>query len=616
MTNFARAVLGTLLVLVTTAPLVAQPDELHLDVALNGVQYSANIGGTAGFDADMRAAFEAMLARHDARIEAAPWDIALRAARCRAIADSTYTFEYVEWVDELFDRYDECVAALEAAWPDHPEIVLLKLMNLSYEQQSEFAQPYIARLEQARWTSGQRARLYSMLAAAADYLGDGNAGMYAARALNADVNANTRLIYALSFDISSDADAVRQALLSPVERIDDQGLWQLASRMLLLSELGEGDAVVEIHDRLRDAEIFYNRRDAAAALIGVGEIERARAELAQYEEFEPWPTLDEFERFNFEYRHGTTEQALAAYNVWRDAGWSEDFLGVNRVALQFRDFSLSWQPRDWLFIAGFLLACAAVALVAALPVWLVQYRGLLVRSHSNRPYPSGGWQLRHAWMAMTVIGIGSVVALYFLAPIMLFSMDEEAVAMGSTDAQLALMALVESMLTLVFLLPLARFAAGVQSHIWVERWTLTKALMIGAAVAVVLRVPFFVMVGVLPELDVTNFTDDVLMQTMSALRETYGAAVAYWLVVLLAPVVEEFVFRGVLLEAFSRHIRPLAANALQALLFAAAHMSLTQLPLLFIVGFSAGVLARRSGGLAAPMAMHAVFNLVLAIYLL
>ena len=587
---------------------------LHLDIALNGVPQAYDVGEFSQVDANLQIALDSMLDRIDLQIADVPWDVALRAARCRAILDFAYSFEYSEWVDDVYKKYDECLSELGQLFPEHAEVVLLRFQGMAYQEQIEAAAPYVDELDRLRWTAGQKARFYTLLATAADYLGDVNAGIYAARALNADANAGTRLIFATNASVNGDNDGVRQALVSPVERIDEDDLWSLANRLPLLSEIGEHDAVLEIYDHLRDSETYYAHREAADALIAAGEIELAREELAQYEEFDPWADLDEFERFSFEYRHGSPAQALTAYNEWRDLGWTGDFLGINRIAVQFRDFTLPWQARDWLFIGGFLITASLLALSAALPISFVHYRGLIVRARSNTPYPGGLWQLRHAWQATFLFGMSSVIALYFSGPALLTSASEEFLFLEMAGEQLANVAMIESVLTIVLLMPLARLASRDRQSIWRENWSLPKALLIGMAVALVLRIPFFVFTEFLSATDISEFTDSALMQMLTALRDTYGTATAYWMVVLLAPVVEEFVFRGVLLKSFSKHISATGANAFQALLFALAHMEAQQIPYLFVVGFVAGVLAKRSGGLAAPIAMHAVFNLILAIY--
>ena len=110
--------------------------------------------------------------------------------------------------------------------------------------------------------------------------------------------------------------------------------------------------------------------------------------------------------------------------------------------------------------------------------------------------------------------------------------------------------------------------------------------------------------------------DDALWQTIRAVRDQYGILTALWIVAVAAPVVEEFVFRGILLRSFAAHIRPGWANVVQAALFSAMHMNLKAAVLLFVLGLVLGTLARRSGSLLAPILMHAAFNLIAALILL
>jgi membrane protease YdiL (CAAX protease family) len=93
---------------------------------------------------------------------------------------------------------------------------------------------------------------------------------------------------------------------------------------------------------------------------------------------------------------------------------------------------------------------------------------------------------------------------------------------------------------------------------------------------------------------------------------------ALWMV-LVAPVLEEIVFRAGLQEELLRNVRlraamgALSANVLTALAFAAAHVALqpgllaglTVVPALFI-----GALYQRQRRLAPCIALHALFNVI------
>ena len=83
------------------------------------------------------------------------------------------------------------------------------------------------------------------------------------------------------------------------------------------------------------------------------------------------------------------------------------------------------------------------------------------------------------------------------------------------------------------------------------------------------------------------------------------------------PIAEEFLFRGVLLGWLDRlaigrareSTRLLAANVLVSIVFAAMHGPVWPSPVpIFFLSIGLGVLYQRTGGLIAPIALHATFN--------
>jgi membrane protease YdiL (CAAX protease family) len=132
----------------------------------------------------------------------------------------------------------------------------------------------------------------------------------------------------------------------------------------------------------------------------------------------------------------------------------------------------------------------------------------------------------------------------------------------------------------------------------------------GVGAALVFRLPLLVMMLSGFDRDSALRIDNAMWQTLIEVDNLYGPTAAIWVLSFAAPVGEELVFRGLLLRACLRHVSFPVANGLQALLFAAMHFDLAAMPFLFAFGLAAGWLARRSGGLLAPMVMHGVLNLV------
>jgi membrane protease YdiL (CAAX protease family) len=108
-------------------------------------------------------------------------------------------------------------------------------------------------------------------------------------------------------------------------------------------------------------------------------------------------------------------------------------------------------------------------------------------------------------------------------------------------------------------------------------------------------------------------------QVVDDLEKASGAKLAVFAViaVIVAPVCEELLFRGLLLQALRRRISPEGAVIVQALAFALAHPMLSPtvgdlavVPALFLLGAISGVVAVRRGDLSRSIMLHVGFNLL------
>lgn len=80
--------------------------------------------------------------------------------------------------------------------------------------------------------------------------------------------------------------------------------------------------------------------------------------------------------------------------------------------------------------------------------------------------------------------------------------------------------------------------------------------------------------------------------------------------VILPPVVEETIFRGLILQYLGRAgARFVVANLIQAVLFGMFHMNFVQGIYTALLGFLLGWLAYRYDSILVPMLLHAIFNL-------
>jgi uncharacterized protein len=75
-----------------------------------------------------------------------------------------------------------------------------------------------------------------------------------------------------------------------------------------------------------------------------------------------------------------------------------------------------------------------------------------------------------------------------------------------------------------------------------------------------------------------------------------------------APIFEEIMFRGFLLPSLTRYMSPSAAIVLSSLIFAIAHLSLSEVLPLMVLGMILGFVYTRSRNLLSPILLHSLWN--------
>ncbi|MEC4818439.1 MAG: CPBP family glutamic-type intramembrane protease [Scytonema sp. PMC 1069.18] len=99
-----------------------------------------------------------------------------------------------------------------------------------------------------------------------------------------------------------------------------------------------------------------------------------------------------------------------------------------------------------------------------------------------------------------------------------------------------------------------------------------------------------------------------LLQLALESRDTVALAIFFSTAGIAAPVFEEVLFRGFLLPSLTRYVPVWGAIALSSFLFAAAHLSLSEILPLFSLGMILGFVYTRSRNLLAPMLLHSLWN--------
>ncbi len=148
---------------------------------------------------------------------------------------------------------------------------------------------------------------------------------------------------------------------------------------------------------------------------------------------------------------------------------------------------------------------------------------------------------------------------------------------------------------------------------WADTW--------GVGAGLVLQVVVAVVVGSLIQVfGPDDPPQQAVAEVTGGANQFVEIAVLLILLVVVAPVVEEIVYRGVLLSRLRRSMGPWPSILASAALFAAVHLAdpaaLFAVPGLFVIGAVLGWLAMRSGDIGLPIAVHAGVNLTGALALI
>jgi uncharacterized protein len=91
-------------------------------------------------------------------------------------------------------------------------------------------------------------------------------------------------------------------------------------------------------------------------------------------------------------------------------------------------------------------------------------------------------------------------------------------------------------------------------------------------------------------------------------QDSLALGIFFFTAAIAAPLFEEFLFRGFLLPSLTRYLPVWGAIVLSSFLFAAAHLSLSEIIPLFFLGCILGVVYTRSRNLLSSMLLHSLWN--------
>lgn len=95
---------------------------------------------------------------------------------------------------------------------------------------------------------------------------------------------------------------------------------------------------------------------------------------------------------------------------------------------------------------------------------------------------------------------------------------------------------------------------------------------------------------------------------IDGLKSPVGVLLGFFAIVVVAPIVEELLFRGYLQTALTRRMKPWMAIAISSAVFGAIHFQPLAFPILALLGAVFGYLYHRTGSLKVNIALHMANN--------
>ncbi|MEO0972352.1 MAG: hypothetical protein AAFX85_04595, partial [Pseudomonadota bacterium] len=364
---------------------------------------------------------QALTASDDANDGNARGDVATAVGDCRYLDQ----FKYLDMFDyEQVERdRQRCAEQVAERYPDHPEVMLYQLEALDGQDLIGQAEAMLERGQTVGWTNAQAARLYELLSRSYEEQDARKAGYYANAAIQLDLFSDVRNTAARWLASRGRGEAARQLMRAPrAERPLDY-----ASEIPLLLELEDTELALARYESLRaDDSYYYDELALARQLLRYDQPTLAMDEYAAAvsgDWFNDYKAQVLYEKFQVALTLDDREAALEAYDALREQDWSFDSLLRMRLTLARAFPDVPWTWRD---LPGGLMALGVVFASWVVPLGLliapVHYVGLLQRQRIGVGAPVApkaapfAWRLPHAWVAISLVILANLVALYVVDP--------------------------------------------------------------------------------------------------------------------------------------------------------------------------------------------------------
>ncbi len=566
--------------------------------------------------------FEQILSAYDAHIEVNPYDIIAQIERCKFIGNS-YFDEY-EGYNLKYEETEACINALNEKYPEHPAVLI-------YVAENRYGEERLTILETARelmdenpekWSNDQKAEVYKLLGDSYQEEQFKSLSFYK-KAQRLGDSLDLSLQIAEIYESQGKEDLAKETLLRSLEK--DTFLWNINQKAHLLLKLNEPEKALELFDIVNKKDSTYiNNNEMAQAMAELGNLDAARDFLVR-DTLSEWNRIGAKQRlFSHDIAHSDSKLALQTYRSLQNETTYDDFFGIKRFQVFIKDPFLTWNPKE---VFHFSLLYLLVILAFIIPyMWVLPVFGvgkvLKKSGFKIRPRLSFSWTLEHFWLLSFVYLLAQLATLFVFEYEQTMNYLFDLVSVYTEDL------MDKDLLANEMILFVLLMAIGTLSMLNRERLkvvfssNLRIRQMIGLGVLFVIfnRIIMKVL-GLFVDIEEPSFDFNLILsaeQEILAMMSVHGFLMAALLVVVIVPIYEEIIFRGVILNSVEKYIGFKGANIFQAILFGLVHDNIALFVFFFVFALVIGYWVKRSKGLLTGIIFHGVHNLtvLLALYYL
>jgi membrane protease YdiL (CAAX protease family) len=123
--------------------------------------------------------------------------------------------------------------------------------------------------------------------------------------------------------------------------------------------------------------------------------------------------------------------------------------------------------------------------------------------------------------------------------------------------------------------------------------------------------PILVLISLVSKAIFFEFSEQDIVKGLRRLNNSTELISVFIMIVIIAPIIEEILFRGLIYRVFKGILGPFFAAVLSSVLFSFVHLNLLSFPYLFIFGIILCVYYEKENTIIIPILIHSIFNLIM-----